>query len=94
MIGRDIPNFSGVCLRINDFEGAYQATKYLTEFGHRRVAHITGILSRQDAVDRLAGYKQALADAGRGDRIQVENLSSGRVVSGTVVSSGVVHVLN
>jgi LacI family transcriptional regulator len=64
VIGRDIPRFSGVCLRINDFEGAYQATKYLTDFGHRRVAHITGILSRQDAAARLAGYRQALADAG------------------------------
>lgn len=37
---------------------------------------------------------KALADGGRGDRIQVRNLSSGRVVTGTVTGSGVIHVLN
>lgn len=37
---------------------------------------------------------KALADGGRGDRVQVKNLNSGRVVTGTVAGSGVVHVLN
>ena len=37
---------------------------------------------------------KALADGGRGDRVRVKNLNSGRVVTGTVAGSGVVHVLN
>jgi flagella basal body P-ring formation protein FlgA len=37
---------------------------------------------------------KALADGGHGDRIQVKNLNSGRVVTGTIAGSGVVHVLN
>jgi len=37
---------------------------------------------------------KALADGGRGDRIQVQNLNSGRVITGTVAGSGLVHVLN
>ena len=37
---------------------------------------------------------KALADGGRGDRIKVKNLNSGRVITGTVVASGVIEVLN
>ena len=62
IIGRAVANLSERCLRIDDFEAAYNATKYLIDFGHRRIVHITGVLSHQDAVDRLAGYRQALRD--------------------------------
>lgn len=51
-------------LWISDFEGAYVATKYLVDQGHRRIVHITGILTHQDAQERLRGYKQALRDGG------------------------------
>lgn len=37
---------------------------------------------------------KALADGGRGDRIRVKNLNSGRVITGTVIESGVIEVLN
>lgn len=37
---------------------------------------------------------KALADGGRGDRIRAKNLNSGRVITGTVAGSGVIHVLN
>ncbi len=37
---------------------------------------------------------KALADGGRGDRVKVKNLNSGRVISGTVTGNGVIHVLN
>ncbi len=37
---------------------------------------------------------EALADGSRGDQIRVKNLSSGRVVTGTVTDSGVIHVVN
>lgn len=36
---------------------------------------------------------KALADGGRGDRIRVKNLRSGRVVSGTVTGPGLVEVM-
>lgn len=62
IIGRTVANLSERCLRINDFEGAYNATKYLIDFGHRRIVYITGLLSHQDAAERLAGYRQALRD--------------------------------
>lgn len=64
IIGRNLPSLGGQCLPLDDFAGAYQATQYLIEMGHRRIAHITGILSHEDAVQRQAGYLQALQDAG------------------------------
>ena len=63
-IGRNIPSLADQCLPLDDFKGAYQATQYLIEQGHQRIAHITGILSHQDALERRAGYEQALVDAG------------------------------
>jgi LacI family transcriptional regulator len=64
IIGRNLPSLADQCLPLDDFNGAYQATQHLVEQGHRRIAHITGILSHQDALERRAGYEQALADAG------------------------------
>jgi flagella basal body P-ring formation protein FlgA len=37
---------------------------------------------------------KAMADGGRGDRIQVKNMRSGRLVTGTVTGHGVIEVLN
>ncbi|GAB4448467.1 MAG: substrate-binding domain-containing protein [Anaerolineae bacterium] len=62
IIGRTVTSLPDRCLRINDFEGAYNATKFLIDYGHRRIVHITGLLSHQDASERLAGYRQALQD--------------------------------
>ena len=67
--------------------GLLQRARLIKRGGQVDIVSISGGLQV-----RMRG--KALADGGRGDRIQVENLSSGRVVSGTVVSSGVVHVLN
>jgi LacI family transcriptional regulator len=64
IIGRNLPSLDNQCLPLDDFEGAYKATQYLIGLGHQRIAHITGLLSHQDAVERQAGYEQALADAG------------------------------
>ena len=49
------------------------------------------IVARLDGLDvRMRGV--ALADGGRGDRIRVRNLSSGRVVTGTIAANGLVQV--
>jgi len=45
-------------------QGAYKATEYLIELGHRRIGFITGAMDQMCAQDRLAGYKTALADCG------------------------------
>ncbi len=45
-----------------NWQGAYEATRYLAELGHTRIAFITGYLAVRSATDRLQGYKAALAD--------------------------------
>ena len=47
-----------------NWQGAYEATCYLIQLGHKRIAFITGALAVRSAVDRLRGYKAALADCG------------------------------
>ena len=49
---------------VDNTAGAYQATTYLVEKGFRRIAHISGPVSMPAGIDRLAGFRSALADAG------------------------------
>jgi LacI family transcriptional regulator len=52
------------CIWVNNIIGGYTATKYLIDKGHTNIAHISGPLNFQTAVDRLEGYKKALLEAG------------------------------
>lgn len=45
-----------------NFEGGYQATKYLIEHGHRRIGILTGSKTGYTSSERTAGYLAALAD--------------------------------
>jgi len=52
------------CIAIDNFKGAQMATEYLIELGHKKIAHITGDLVTQAAVQRLEGYKFAIKNKG------------------------------
>ncbi len=45
-----------------NWQGAYEATRYLIQLGHNQIAFITGAPDVRSAVDRLGGYKAALAN--------------------------------
>lgn len=45
---------------IDNERGAEEATRYLIELHHRKIAHIAGDLNAQCAKERLAGFKKAL----------------------------------
>ena len=62
--GRDLKAPHLFSLKFDNEQGARLATRHLIELGHRRIAFITGDLAHPDAVDRLAGYRQALEEAG------------------------------
>jgi DNA-binding LacI/PurR family transcriptional regulator len=47
----------------NDFEGAYMATKHLTELGHKRIAYIHDSLIYPWEIQKMEGYKKALSEA-------------------------------
>lgn len=51
-------------LNIDNFTGAYKATKHLIEQGHKNIGHIAGDMRKFSALERLKGYKAALKDAG------------------------------
>ncbi len=59
--GRDIPA-SSVCAA--DYEGAYEAVRYLTSLGHRRVGFVGTREEYYHVAERYRGYVDALRDAG------------------------------
>lgn len=63
---------------IDNRKAAYEATTHLIEQGCRSIVHITALQRQNVYVDRLRGYKQALADhkiAFSEDNVMVGNLS-------------------
>ena len=51
-------------VKIDDHAAALKAVRHLIALGHRRIGHITGRPVYSVTPDRLAGYRQALEDAG------------------------------
>lgn len=62
--GHELRAPRALAFRLDSELGGYIATRHLLDLGHRSIAHITGDLAHADAVDRLAGYRRALAEAG------------------------------
>jgi LacI family transcriptional regulator len=51
-------------LTVDNYQGAYDATRHLIGLGHRRIAHIQGPLKYLVSHDRYQGYYDALHEAG------------------------------
>ena len=68
VVARPTKVLSNQCILVDNFKGAYAATQYLIEMGHRHIAHITipdaSLVAADDVLQRYKGYKQALCDAG------------------------------
>ena len=58
-------------VRSDSEDGAYCLVKLLIGLGHKRIAMITGRKDVSTAVDRVSGYRRALAEFGLGDHEQV-----------------------
>lgn len=53
------------CVYVDDYSGSHEAVSYLIGRGHRTIGYISGFPEQGHPRDaRLAGYRQALADAG------------------------------
>jgi len=59
-----IDNKSAPAVSAMNRKGAYEATHYLLQLGHRRIGFITGMMDTGCAQERLEGYKSALQDQG------------------------------
>lgn len=64
LVARTVEALKSNCIYLDNFKAAYDATSYLIELGHTRIAHVAGISTHQDAIERQAGYEQALRNAG------------------------------
>lgn len=51
-------------ITVDNYGGAYQATRYLIQLGHTRIAHVAGPEELSTTQERLRGYIDALSDAG------------------------------
>lgn len=51
-------------IRWDNVRAASDAVRHLAGLGHRHIAHLCGPEHRHSSVERLQGYRQALADAG------------------------------
>jgi LacI family transcriptional regulator len=63
-VGRRIAGLEHRCMRVENGDGGYQATRHLVDLGHTRIAHITGMPWHADAMARREGYERALREAG------------------------------
>jgi len=63
MINRHYEGMDNRVMLLDDIDGGYQATKYLINKGHREIACISAQEFKQDANDRVRGYKGALREA-------------------------------
>ena len=54
------------CVAIDNFKGAHEATEFLINHGHKKIAHLAGDLRVQCSKERLEGYKAALEKNGIG----------------------------
>ncbi|MDQ2716728.1 MAG: LacI family transcriptional regulator [Chloroflexota bacterium] len=58
------PHSTTPSVRITSWEGGYVATHYLIKLGHQRIAYIGKTAQALDAIERIAGYRAALDEAG------------------------------
>jgi LacI family transcriptional regulator len=61
--GRSMQGERVFALNFDNFSGAVMATQHLIELGHRQIAFINGDAGHLDTMERLRGYRHALASA-------------------------------
>jgi LacI family transcriptional regulator len=64
LLDRAAPGLTAPLVQVDNEGGAYQATRYLIELGHRRIGILTGIETISTLGMRVNGYKRALQEAG------------------------------
>jgi DNA-binding LacI/PurR family transcriptional regulator len=69
-------------ISVDDRHGANLATEHLIQLGHRRIAYVEGPANHSNNLERLAGYRRALAQAGFPFRPALVMPGTGRTGSG------------
>ena len=64
VLDRSVPHVDVDIVRGDSFGGAYQLAKHLVELGHHDIAVLTGPQNIFTATERVAGFRQAMTEAG------------------------------
>ena len=64
LLDEDVPSTVAPKVFVDNELGGYEATRYLIEMGHQRIAHVTGPNDLFSVRERYAGYQRALQQAG------------------------------
>jgi DNA-binding LacI/PurR family transcriptional regulator len=64
LLDRETPDIEAPLIGVDNEGGAYQATSYLIELGHRCIAILIGMETISTQISRFNGYKRALQKAG------------------------------
>ncbi len=64
LMDRSVRGLDADTIMVDNFAAAHRAIGYLTGLGHRQIALITASGTIASTTARIAGYRQALADAG------------------------------
>lgn len=78
----------------DNFQGAYDITKYLIELGHKKIAFIKGFPNVRNPVNRLIGFEKAMNDFNR--KIYPEFIFDGRydIESGIDIAEKIIKMKN
>jgi LacI family transcriptional regulator len=82
VLDRQIPGLDVDIVRADSEDGAYRLTEHLLSLGHRQITMLAGPQTVSTAVDRVAGFRRALADAGLPDSAAKVNWGSFTIDSG------------
>jgi len=63
LIDQNEPTGTSDTVDSTNWQGAYDATRYLIDLGHRRIGFIAGLPDLSSPSERLNGYRDALSDA-------------------------------
>ncbi|MCL5072770.1 MAG: LacI family transcriptional regulator, partial [Actinobacteria bacterium] len=62
IVDREISGLNRDLVKINNFDGAYRAVKYLIDLGHKKIAVIAGLKSIKDSIERYKGWEKAMKE--------------------------------
>lgn len=63
IVDRDLHLKDNDVILVDNFKGGYEATRYLLNLGHKKIACITGPSRLTPSADRVAGFQKAMDDA-------------------------------
>lgn len=64
LVDREVSGVVADFIEADHEQGGYEATRYLTGIGHKRIACVAGPETLLPSGDRVAGYRRALSEAG------------------------------